>query len=826
MESGTISLGLIRGRRVFAVLPLIGLLACVLQAAAKPSQQSPDPLDLLKQLNAVALDPAQVYAVRDAHITRGRMDLYLNRGFIAFMTPVQGEITGAVFWGEGEVLTIPPNRAEKRNLAQFTHAPILDEKIDSIYLRFTDQTARELLASSSKPDPDDPEQPGPVVEQWAAVAQSLNVETSVRILTDLLGDRSHPYFYARVKGEDLGIFEIVDDEHLTEAFSIASLRKVGAQTFTDVWCSFPTRDSKPNPAGSLDSPARALAYTMDIKIHADHSLDGRAEVQLESRSAQDRVVSFDLSRWLAVTSAVDEQGAGLTVIGGEPQGGAPIEARAYDHVEVVLPHAYPVGARYRMIFNYRGNVITDVGNGVLYVGARGTWYPNIDLGLPGTYDMTFHYPHKLVLVATGARVEDTTSEQESESRWRSDGVFRMAGFNLGPYTSVERHAGKTRVTVYATTEAESSLEKRHDSESSPPMVIGGTRNPVASPILLEPLPLTPAAMMGNVASVASQSVQYYSTIFGPYPYPRLAIAQAPGSFGQGWPELVYLSTLSFLARSERSEMGLNRGGSDIMGPAIIAHEIAHQWWGNLLGWQTYHDQWLSEGLASYAAALFLAQGKDGNRQFHDLLLLYKHDLLAKTSGGATVESGGPIWLGQRLSSSMDPDGYTNIVYKKACWVLNMLRGVMTDPRTDSDARFFRMLHDFVTQYQGQSVSTEDFVHHAEKYMPAESDLDHNHKLDWFFNEWVYDTGIPEYTLKTDVRALPTGQFEVQGTITQDNVPTDFEMPVRLLAQFAGNKRSMLGQVVVGANGGHFRFVTPRKPQRVMIDEDNLLAVVH
>ena len=120
----------------------------------------------------------------------------------------------------------------------------------------------------------------------------------------------------------------------------------------------------------------------------------------------------------------------------------------------------------------------------------------------------------------------------------------------------------------------------------------------------------------------------------------------------------------------------------------------------------------------------------------------------------------------------------------------------------------------------------DFVHHAEKYMTAESDLEHNHKLDCFFNEWVYDTGIPEYTLKTDVRALASGQYEVQGTITQSDVPTDFEMPVRVAALYAGNKRATLGQVVVGANGTHFKFIAPRKPQRVMIDDDNLLAVVH
>src|SRR5208283_2975195 len=304
-----------------------------------------------------------------------------------------------------------------------------------------------------------------------------------------------------------------------------------------------------------------------------------------------------------------------------------------------------------------------------------------------------HYPRKLVLVATGARVEEKTSEDWAETRWRSDGVFRVAGFNLGPYTSVVRHAGQTSITIYATREADSSLEKQHDAENATPPIIAGPRGTAINPLHMEPVPLVPSALLGNVADIALQAVQYYSSLFGPYPYPRLAISQAPGSFGQGWPELVYLPTLSFLPKSERSEMGLSRKGGDPLGPVIIAHEIAHQWWGNLLGWKTYHDQWLSEGLASYAAALFLAQGKDGNRQFRGLLHLYKDDLLAKTGEGATVESGGPIWLGQRLSSSVDPEGYSNIVYKKACWVLHMLRGLMTDPRTDSDARFFRMLCD-------------------------------------------------------------------------------------------------------------------------------------
>ncbi len=806
------------GRKL--ALPALGLLAGALYAQTGAAPRPPEPLQLLNQLNSVTLDRTHIYAIRDAHVTRGRMEMYLNRGFIAFLTPVEGEITGAVFWGEGEVLMIPPDRAEKRSLAQFTQSPILEEKIDTVYMRFTDRTARELLAASRPPDPDDPEQPGPFLEEWAAMGLVPNFETGVRILMDMLSDRNHPYFYARVHGEELGVFEIVDDERLAEPFSISSLGEAGSRKFNNTWCSFPTHRSVDDPVASWDVTARALAYTLDVRIHPDHSLEGRAEIQLESRSGQDRVISFGLSRWLAVAGVEDDHGRNVTVIQG------PGEARAYDHVEVVLPHPHPAGERYRLIFHYHGNVIADVGNGVLYVGARGSWYPNIDIGLPSEYDMTFHYPRKLVLVATGARVEEKTTEGEAESRWRSDGVFRVAGFNLGPYTSVERHAGKTRITVYATREAESSLEKQHANEPPPPIVMGGSYPALRSALQLEVIPLEPSALLNDVADVSSQAVQYYASVFGPFPYPRLAIAQIPGRFGQGWPELVYLSTLSFLPKTERSELGLSKEGDDPLGPTMIAHEIAHQWWGNLLGWQTYHDQWLSEGLADYAAALFLEQGKDGNHKFHHLLHIYKDDLLAKTSEGATVESGGPIWLGQRLSSSLDPEGYSNIVYKKACWVLHMLRGLMTDPKTGSDARFFHMLRDFVTRYQGQAVSTEDFIHHAEKYMTPESDLEENHKLDWFFNEWVYDTGIPAYTFKSEVRALANGSYAVHGTITQSNVSEDFEMPIRVVALYARDRRVTLGQVVVDARGATFKFTTHQKPLRVMIDEENLLAVVH
>ena len=816
-------------RRVWTFALLVVLLvAGVLLPIPSQGQQSPDALELLEQLNHITLDRTQVYALRDARITRDRMSMFFNRGFVAFLTKTQGATTGAVFSGEGEILMIPPNPVEKRNLDKFTNAPIMEEKFVSAFMRFTDQTAQELLAASQKPDPDDLEQVDQFLQEWAPPAPVGDLGTSVRILADLLSDRSRPYFRARVQGESLGVFEVVDDERLAEAFSIGAQGKAESRVFTDLWCSFPTRTSEARMPLLLRGPVKPLSYTLDTRILPDHSLQGRAELQLESLSARDRLISFGLSRWLTVSGVEDERGQRMVVIQGPVLGEPPGEVRAYDEVSVVLAQPYPVGQRFRLIFKYQGHVIVDVGNGVLFVGARGSWYPNLNFGFPARYDLTFHYPEKLVLVATGTPVEEKTSGGWSESRWHSDGVFRVAGFNLGPYVSTARNAGKTRVIVYATREAESSLERKHAQATAPPIVMPEIRTWEMGPLhvmKVAPSPLTPSALLDNVAETAARAVEYYSGLFGAFPYPHLAISQIPGDFGQGWPELVYLPTLTFLAKSDRSEMGLAKGRGDPLGPVVVAHEVAHQWWGNLLGWQTYHDQWLSEGLASYAAALYLAHQKDGDQQFRDLMRLYKQDLLAKTKEGNTIESGGPIWLGQRLSNSLDPQGYSNIAYKKACWVLHMLRGLMTDPKTGSDERFFRMLGDFVSVHRGQSVSTEDFIHHAEKSMTVASDLERNHKLDWFFGEWVYGTGIPSYRIETEVRQLAADKFLVQGSITQGDVPEGFEMLVPVVALYAKDKRVALGRVAVSENGGDFKFTTVRKPSRVAIDEENLLAIV-
>jgi hypothetical protein len=811
----------------------VALCALLFLGAGRPFHQepgaknTPSPRELLDQLNAISIDPAQIYVLRDAQISRDRVNIYFNQGFIGFFHKVDGEVTGAVFSGEGEALLIPPNPTEKASLARFTGAPVLEERFTFAYMRFSDQTAKQLLALARAPDPQDLDQPTGFADSWNPVVHRLNPDFSVRILQDLLGSRDRPYFEAQVQGVEQGVFTISVDERSLEAVRIGATHLSHGNLYADVWCSFPSRASASRSAPAELGPVGVHFYKIDTRINEDNSLEGRAELELESRSSTDRILIFQMSNRLRVSGVQDEAGQKVEVFQGDPlseSGGGVGD----DWVAVALPASRPAGSQFRLTFSYRGNVIADVGNAVLYVGARGSWYPNLGASARAAYELTFRYPDRLTLVATGHRVEETSADGWKHSRWLSDGEFPVAGFNLGAYHSRSRKAGKTEVEIYATPEAEAALERRNLPAPFPLRPPGlGQHDPGVMLSLPESAaPLSPSALLDRMADNTAHAVSYFETLFGPFPYPRLAISQIPGRFGQGWPELVYLPTLSFLQQQELAELRLGEKASDLTEQLIVPHEIAHQWWGNELGWKTEHDQWLSEGFATYAAALYLGQQKGGDRKVREIMHGYMHDLMEKNQEGNTIESGGPIWFGHRLSNSLNPDGYDDIVYKKACWVLFMLHDLMTDPATGSDIRFTNMLRDFVSAYRGSNPSTADFIRIADKFMTPAMDLDHNHRLDWFFADWVYGTGIPIYKLHATTRELAPGKFLTQGAIDQSGVPDDFEMLVPVQATEGRGKKAMLVLVPVTANGGHFKFTTRFKPSHVAIDEDNLLALVH
>ena len=292
-----------------------------------------------------------------------------------------------------------------------------------------------------------------------------------------------------------------------------------------------------------------------------------------------------------------------------------------------------------------------------------------------------------------------------------------------------------------------------------------------------PQPVTlPSARLKELASDVAAALEFMSARFGPPALSTLTVSPSPGAFGQGFPGLIYLSTLSYLPPTNRAIAGLSESDRLFFSEMLYAHETAHQWWGNVVVSSGYQHDWLMEALANYSALLYLEKHK-GTRATESLLSEYRDDLLAKSDAGRTVESAGPIALGLRLESSLSPKAWRTIVYEKGTWILHMLR------RRMGDERFGAFLGELRKRFEWKPLDTESFRLLAATFLPPQSA---DPKLDAFFDQWVYSTGIPTLRVTSTLAGkAPARKLTV--TVEQTGVPEDFSVAVPVEIQFRGAK---------------------------------------
>ena len=146
---------------------------------------------------------------------------------------------------------------------------------------------------------------------------------------------------------------------------------------------------------------------------------------------------------------------------------------------------------------------------------------------------------------------------------------------------------------------------------------------------------------------------------------------------------------------------------------LLAHEVAHQWWGNVVASAGYRSDWIMESLANYAALEMLERRK-GEEAMNQVMALYRHELTSVMKNGQRVDSAGPLELGQRLTEMGGPEAWRIITYEKGSWVMHMLR-----QRTGREA-FEEMMRRLVRDFAGRPLSNEDFRKMASEYVPAGS----------------------------------------------------------------------------------------------------------
>jgi hypothetical protein len=842
---------------------------------------------LYARIRSVGLDPHQVYSVRDAAIDRPHLHIDLDDGTLAFTEDICGRITGAFFEGEGEIRLRPPNPAERGSMALFTGMAILDEQFTSGYLRFNDDTAAVLQPSlRTAPEGSD------FIKKWDETSRSLADFDALRLLLDFAyflptahGNEPEQKFpsllHAHLLGEKLGSFEVFWDAANADSLWAGQPRMKDNVPFFDIWTSF-----APSGAGStttsIFSPSQLAedvsiaAFRIQAWVQPPTRLRAATEVQVRIHSGGERALLFELSRYLKV-DAVEADGRPVDFLQNPAIEGTELQRKANDLVAVIFPAPLAPGQVLKLHFSYAGEVLSEAGSGLLYVGERGTWYPNFGLS-PAQFDMEFHYPAAWTLVATGKqlshaganekdqqkRADSATDEpseaipekaQERLSRWTSERPIPVAGFNLGKYVRADAKAANIRVEAYGTKGVEKTFPQALPEQIEPPTFYNapGTRSRSMGRVQVTPPPPSPAHDAKAVADKTANAIENFSQWFGRYPFSSLAMTQMPGNLSQGWPGLVFLSSFAFLSPREQSDLHLDPMTREL-NDLVLVHETAHQWWGDLVLWKSYRDQWIAEGLANYAALLLLEQKNPV--QFHQILEKYRRDLLSKNKDGEWLREAGPVTLGIRLNSSHFPHGYEAISYERGTWLFHMLRCMFRDAqlrestpresmlhesalpestpheatpedsgppsrsrrvRLDADEPFFRALRRIRERFAGKRISTQELVQVFEEELPRPLWYEHRHKLDWFLEGWIEGTAIPHLTTR-DIRITEkAGVTTVTGTIAQKDAPDDLVTAVPVYGATAGNALVFLGEVLADGAETAFRLTAPSDVRKIVLD---------
>src|SRR5581483_9451169 len=684
---------------------------------------------LYLQLSTVGLDQRRVYRIRDAAFNRAAFHITLDDGTIAFTEDVAGHVTGAVFEGDGEVLLVPPNNVERSSMALFTKSAILEERFVTAFFRFNDETYSELQPFLRSTDNSED-----FYGQWNLALKRFSEGDALRLLmtfsrllpvtsssASAVASRStgdDHFLHARMQGRKLGVFDIYNDSEAPEQVWAGKLEIVDGSSFYNVWTSFSlSRQDKTGEAvGGLtaEEGKPGSVDITDIKIRSEvkppTTLSATADLRIDVRQGGARAVLFELSRFLQVKS-VEANGHAVQFINNPALEGTQLARRGNDTVAVIFSEPLQTGEKLDLKFVYAGDVLSEAGSGLLYVGARGTWYPNRGLAM-SNFDVEFKYPEPWTLVATGKKAEPsgemTGSEGQRIARWVSERPLPLAGFNLGRYSQVTTRAGNVEIRTYAAAGVERSFPKPVPEPEHEPAAGRFPR------LGTHPLPPTPAQYAQVVGERAATAIDIFSRNFGPYPYGSLSLTQMPGPISQGWPGLIFLSSWAFLSGPEKAALHMD-DVDRVLSDQVVVHETAHEWWGDLVGWSRYRDQWWIEALANYSSLMLLE--KEDPVKFRMVMDRLRENLLSKNKDGETLMDAGPVTLGSRLFSSRFPEGYEAISYGRGTWLFHMLRHMMMDsekqanlnPKERADEPFLRVLRTVRERYQGKAISTRDLL---------------------------------------------------------------------------------------------------------------------
>jgi hypothetical protein len=787
--------------------------------ALTPSSAEPkvDPGEVAEALRASRLDHDRAVRVANVRLDMGYAVLTVEDGLLVPATEIGGRSAEIVFLGAARLELDPPDEIEASQLRLFTGAPRLSEPIDeAVLVVASDRAADVLLDRSDRGEIE----PGKLTEasqlyvRWKSSAERKLLGVEQAILMDALGDPFYAsYFAGRFRGRDLGEFLLVVEPDADEQVTLGQFepldvtdreadrtrraihreqrkgRLVGVTLDDlgtwDTWVSARMRNADGDEYPGLPG-FESRHYVLDVAIDRNgQDVEAIARIEMEPMTGLRSAVSMGLFSDLEVQSIRGEDGQDLFF----HQNG--------DRVLVVLGEVPPVGERLTLEVRYRGVAIERVEGGAFRMRDTVHWYPHVGQVDRATYDVTLRWPRKYEIVAAGRRIGQGRTADGGKWERRVIEVPSIAyGFEIGNFERKKIAMGHVSVEL--------AFDRSVD--------------------WVDP------AIEEQIVDTIRSALEYYEEVFGPYPLDELTVVTVLRGYSQGLPGFL---TLSSLVAQDLGPLEALLGIADRR--LIVAHELAHQWWGNLVGWRGYRDQWLSEALANYSAMAWERNRiSDSRRSRVGLTEGWQSLLTQTTEDGHPVESLGPLVLGSRLNSSYHEAAYQLIAYKKGTVVLDMLAIAF------GEERFLGALRELARVGAHRLLTNDSFIAFLEQVSGAD--------LEPFADQYVYGTGLPEvhysyefesdddgtWTVSGEARQQPSFRYtyrveEVrEGTldVRRDLLPqmnvdrSTVVAPFLLHAREGSSTQRLTGHMIFSERVNEFGFDVEREPVNFWFDRDH------
>jgi hypothetical protein len=727
-------------------------------------------------------------------LKRDRVEMTFTGTFYFTSAAAAGKVTGAVFVGQGSFKAeVPPSEFEKSNVKRLLGADAVESDFKTAVLRFTDDTF-DFIGKNRQDAPADAGAQKLATEADARTLKETGANIASRLALSIVNKENPGFFFATFDGGKRDRFSFVLDYQNripTYFFDINGGEKgliFEYKTSTnghEIWLAF---------FGLEDYKARRVSYsdTNDLVDITNYKME------LDLRAPKTRL---GLKTKISLTTLLPGVSAVPFTIGeslGEYENqrlkkqmrikAARAGSENLDFVQedwesgltVFLPKALAAGQNLELELELEGDFIQqpEAVQDSHYPRSNESWYPHHGYLDRATYEMTFLHSKSLKIATMGSRLSEEVSPDDKDvtvTKYKMDYPVSFVTFALAPFLR------KTELIKWDSGETPTTLEY-----STVPYV------QIKEDFIMAEL---------------NNSVRYFHALFGKYPYGNYGAAFHPFGFGQGFPSMVMIP-------------GTDRASKYTF--AFIAHETAHQWWGNIVAWRSYRDQWLSEGFAEYSGVLYTAFRKDYKASVN--LITEMRDSLEQPPrtqtgfGKGKLYEIGPLVLGHRLNTSKTTTAYSTLIYNKGALVLRMLHFLFTDPQTGNGDAFFNMMKDFVERYRNQVASTDDFMKVAnEHFVKTPNAQKYQLKdLNWFFRQWVYESSLPSYTLDYTLQDQPDGTCVINGVLSQENAPEHWAMILPLNLSFGGDAVARTSVAVVGAKT-NFSIKLPRRPQKVELD---------